>query len=219
MYQMTKQVLINPILHPSGIIRGRWSLEPCQIKYLTRINKCIQERTPPPLVDINQPPPRSNLFPTPTQVETFVTETQTSLWDAIGVDIESAGRHIICIGLTQLSLGTGEIGRTICVRFRRRGGSVYWSSTADLGRVVESCDDLLEDSDIAMVFHNGTTYDVPILEGVGFRVQGRLIDTMLLAHSAWSEIPKSLQFTSTLHLWSPVWKLLTEVSDEDEGKG
>jgi len=214
-----REVYVNPILHPSGIIRGRWSLEPCQIKYLTRINKCIREQTPPPLVDINKPPPRSNLFPTTTQVETFVQETQTGSWDAIGVDIENAGRHIICIGLTQLSLGTGEIGRSICVRFRRRGGSCYWSNERDLRNVVQSIDVLLGDADVALVFHNGTTHDVPILEGVGFRVRGRLIDTMLLAHTAWSEIPKSLQFTSTLHLWSPVWKLLTEVSDEEEGKG
>jgi hypothetical protein len=69
------------------------------------------------------------------------------------------------------------------------------------------------------VFHNGTTHDVPILEEVGFRVGGRLIDTMLLAHTANSEVPKSLQFTSTLHLWMPVWKTLTEESDEEEGKG
>lgn len=213
-----REVYINPILHPSGIIRGRWSLEPCQIKYLQRVNKCIREQTPPPLVDINESPPETELFPTPAQVETFVSETRKQ-FDAVGVDIENAGRHIICIGITQLSLGTGEIGRTICVRFRRRGGDVYWDSTADLEWMVQSCDDLLGDPDIALVFHNGTTHDVPILEGVGFRVRGRLIDTMLLAHTAWSEIPKSLQFTSTLHVWAPCWKILTKPEDEDEGKG
>ena len=212
-------VYINPILHPSGIIRGRWSLEPCQIKYLTRINKCIREQSPPPLVDINLPPPRCELFPTPVQIAGFVSETQGGEWDTIGVDIENAGRFIICIGITQLSLDTGEIGRTVVVRFRRRGGKLWWSNDGDLGMVVESCDDLLGDPDIGMVFHNGTTHDVPILEEVGFRVRGRLIDTMLLAHTAWSEIPKSLQFTSTLHIWAPVWKLLTETGDEEEGKG
>jgi hypothetical protein len=173
----------------------------------------------PNLTDTNLPPPGTNLFPTPLQIREFVSETLTGSWDAVGVDIENAGRHIICIGFTRVSLGTGKVGGTICTRFRRRGGGCYWGSTGELRDVVESVDDLLGDILIALVFHNGTTHDVPILADAGFRVRGRLIDTMLLAHTAWSEIPKSLQFTSTLHLWSPVWKTLTEEGDEDEGKG
>lgn len=213
------KVLINPILHPSGIIRGRWALEDCQVRYLQRVNQCIRGEREPNLTDINLPPPQTTLFPTSDQTREFVLETQKGGWDFVGVDIENAGRHIICIGFTQLSLDTGEIGRTICVRFRRRGGGCYWDSTDRLRSVVESLDDLLGNSDIGLVFHNGTTHDVPILEDVGFKVRGRLIDTMLLAHTANSEIPKSLQFTATLKLWSPAWKLLVQTDDEDEGKG
>jgi len=170
-------------------------------------------------VDINQPPPRSNLFPTPTDTQEFVNETLTGQWDTVGVDIENAGRHIICIGFTQLQLALGQVGSTICVRFRRRGGDVYYLDRAELESVVESVDSLLGDVGVGLVFHNGTTHDVPILEAVGFRVGGRLIDTMLLSHTANSEISKGLQFTATHRLWSPCWKLLTEESDEDEGKG
>ena len=214
-----REVYINPILHPSGIIRGRWALEDCQVRYLQRINQCIRGEREPNLTDINLPPPDTTLFPTPAQVENFTESTRVGPWDFVGVDIENAGRHIICIGFTQLSLDSNTLGRTICVRFRSRGGSCYWSNERDLRLVVESIDDLLGDPDIGLVFHNGTTHDVPILEDVGFRVRGRLIDTMLLAHTANSEIPKSLQFTSTLKLWSPAWKILVEESDEDEGKG
>lgn len=68
------------------------------------------------------------------------------------------------------------------------------------------------------MFHNGVSHDVPILEELGFEVQGRLLDTMFLSHVAYPEAPKGLQHCATLHLWAPVWKSLTEETDEEEGK-
>ena len=45
-----------------------------------------------------------------------------------------------------------------------------------------------------------------------------LVDTANLMHCAFSEIPKGLQFGATLYCWAPVWKRLTDETDDEEGK-
>jgi hypothetical protein len=140
-------------------------------------------------------------------------------YDAVSIDIENAGPHIICVGFTLFHLESGVVGTTICVRFRRRGGRCYWTSRRELLAVVGWMYSFLSDPRLAKVFHNGVVYDVPILMGLGFEVQGRLIDTMNLQHTCYPEMSKGLQFTSTLYLWTPCWKRLTDETDEGEGKG
>ena len=209
--------LIMPIQHPGAIVRGQWSKEPCQETYLRRLWKLVKGEIPMPDIDVSRPPPNSKLFPNLTDLREFTRELED--YDAVSVDIENAGPHVICIGFTAVSLRTGTTGTTICVRFRQRGGGLYWKSRQELLSVVEWLYDLLDMDKVAKVFHNGVVYDVPILQGLGFRVRGRLIDTMNLAHACYPEMPKGLQFCATLYLWSPCWKLLTEEGDEGDGKG
>jgi len=139
-------------------------------------------------------------------------------WTHISCDIESAGTHIICIGLTQLCLPSGKIGRTICVWFRKRGGDCWWPSDgSDLRHIVGSLFVLFRDPGVGWVFHNGVTFDVPILEEIGFDIQGDLLDTLVLQHTAYSEMQKGLAFCATLWLWSKNWKVA--IKDEEDEKG
>lgn len=208
---------VMPIQHPSSIVRGQWAKEPCQETYLRRLWRAIQGREPWPETDITRPPPNSILFPTLVDMENF---TQEALdYDCVSIDIENAGPHIICIGFTLVSLETGVLGTTLCVRFRRRGGRIYWTDRRELLAVVGWLFRLLADPRLSKVFHNGVVYDVPILESLGFTVEGRLLDTLNLQHTCYPEMGKGLQFTSTLYLWAPCWKLLVDETQEAEGKG
>ncbi len=137
--------------------------------------------------------------------------------NAVSIDIENAGPHIICIGFTGFSLD-GNIGSSICVRFRKRGGGL-WHSRKELVATVGWLFQLLNRTEISKVFHNGVTYDIPILEELGFKVRGRLIDTLNLQHCCYPEDRKSLQYCATLYLWSPAWKTSIEEADDEEGKG
>jgi hypothetical protein len=206
-----------PIQHPGSIVRGQWAKEPCQETYLRRLWAAIKGREPWPDTDVSKPPPNSKLFPTLDDLKQFTEESQD--YDAVSIDIENAGPHIICIGFTLVCLQTGNLGTTICVRFRRRGGRIYWTNRRELLVVVAWLYTLLAEPRLSKVFHNGVVYDVPILEGIGFRVEGRLIDTLNLQHTCYPEMGKGLQFTSTLYLWAPCWKLLVEEKEEAEGKG
>jgi len=208
--------LVSPILHPGGIVRGLWSREPCQETYLRRLNKYVKGKIPLPDIDITKPPPNTILFPTLWDLENFTLESEN--YDAVSIDIENAGPHIICIGFTLLSIGVGDIGRTICLRFRRRGGGTYWVSRPELIRVVSWLYAILGDPRLGKIFHNGVVYDVPILNSLGFQVNGRLIDTLNLQHACYPEMSKGLQFCATLYNWAPCWKRLTDEGDEGDGK-
>ena len=211
--------LVNPIQHPGAIVRGAWNREPCQETYLRRLGQLVKDEIPMPETDISRLPPNSILFPTLEDLEEFLVPLEEGEFDAVSIDIENAGPHIICIGITQLSLTSGLVGGTACLRFRRRGGGLYWKTHRELVDVVGWLFILLAMDNVAKVFHNGVVYDVPILQGLGFKVRGRLIDTMNLQHACYPEMPKGLQFCATLYLWSPCWKRLTEEDEEGEGKG
>jgi hypothetical protein len=211
--------LVNPIQHPGAIVRGLWSREPCQETYLRRLQDWAKGRRELPEIDVSKPPPNSKLFPTLEDLWEFLTPLQEGEFDAVSIDIENAGPHIICVGCTHLALDADRVGATVCVRYRRRSGDLYWKSRRELVDAVSWLFQLLAMDTIAKVFHNGVVYDVPILQRLGFEVRGRLIDTMNLQHACYPELPKGLQFCSTLYLWSPCWKRLTEEGDEAEGKG
>jgi len=230
------QIWVTPILSPDSIRKGQWQKEQPQKTYLRRVKKVINKGDESyPLMDINSPPPRTNLFPEPDEIENFVRETlngcndrlgfsntkserKCSLWTHVSCDIESAGTHIICIGLTQLSLPSGEIGRTICVWFRRRGGDCWWPDDGNsLQHIVGSLFVLFRSPDVGWVFHNGVTFDVPILEEIGFEIEGELLDTLVLQHTAYSEMQKGLAFCATLWLWSANWKVAIKEEEDEKG--
>jgi hypothetical protein len=208
-----------PIIHPAAISRGQYHKEPAQQITLDRVAHYLKSGLDPEPWDINQPPPGALLYPTLPELEEFYLETTTGPWDALSHDLENAGPHIICDGMCQLNTSTGAIGRSLCLRFRRQGGDLYWT---DWDSHVAACEFLyrvLSDPETGKVFHNGVTHDVPVLEQLGFTVAGRLMDTMIMMHTAYSEFQKGLQFCATFWNMSPVWKVLVQESDEAEGKG
>ena len=213
--RLPKSYLVTPLLHPSYIVRGQWAKEPAQIHYLTRVAQELKGEREPMVVDVEQPPPRSKLYPTLSDLDEFRTELTGLREPAVGLDIEGAGQYLICIGFTALDLADFTVGSSLCLRFRLRGGLRAWSQWEQHYRAVEWLWDLLADDTVAKVAHNAT-HDVTELEADGFIVNGRLIDTMVLAHVAYSEFPKSLEFCATLYLGSPRWKTLIAEGEDNK---
>lgn len=203
-----------PLLHPANIMRGRWKEEPSQAVHVERMVGYAFKGIEPYMPDYTAPPPNSNLNPNVRQIIDFI----LSLDSGVAIDIESAGPFIICVGLTAIDIKTYEVGGTICIRFRSQGGQPYWKQWQEHLDVVEALSDMLGNPHLSKVFQNGITFDVPELQALGFEVVGPYIDTMHLAHAAYPEVPKGLQYLSTLHLGMPVWKTLVD-EDETEGKG
>lgn len=208
---------VIPTIHPASLVRGQWHKEPAQQATFRRVAKALAGGGPE-VWDVNEPPEGSILYPTLRDLQEFYEDTKSGGWDALAHDIEAAGPHLICDGMTQVKLGDGSVGRSLCLRFRRQGGGLYWEDWEDHRAAVGWLWWVLADPGVAKVMHNGVTYDVPVLEELGFTVAGRLVDTMILAHTAYSEFPKGLQFCATLWNGAPVWKRLVE-DEEGEGKG
>ena len=206
---------IMPLTHPAAIVRGQWHLAPVQETYLARALTYAFSDTEPALQNPMLPPPNTKLYPTLSEMYLFVEEASDA--GAYALDIEEAGEHIICVGMTAINLETNQLGTTVCLRFRKQGGGLYWQDYEDHTEAVRVVQQLLL-LPVPKIFQNGITFDVPELAALGFKICGPYIDTMHLAHTAYPELPKSLQFLATLYLGSPVWKTLVD-SEELEGKG
>lgn len=208
---------IVPLLHPAAILRGRFSEEPCMITHLKRWAQTAKTNPLYTPDDINKLPPQSRIFPSLRQLTEFEAELRQLAQPCLSFDTEEAGIYLICIGLTQLDLATGEGGSSINVPIRLRGGRQAWSRP-QLEHVILWLDNLMSDLGIAKCGHNIITHDIPVLRELGFTIDGPLFDTMILAHLAYPEFRKGLQFCATLHLGTGRWKHLVDEEDELEDK-
>lgn len=208
-----------PLLHPAAILRGRWGEESVQVTYLQRWVRRLKQDPlylPP---DVSKPPPSTYFYPSPQRVREFHQGLLSFGEPCVSVDTEEAGLYLLCVGLTQLDLSTGEVGSTLNIPFRLQGGVLAYPSEDQLREMVVAFGEIMEDPRVAKGFHNGVTHDVPILRHLGFEVEGPLLDTMVLAHLAYPELKKSLQHTATLYCGASHWKSLVDEDDELEGKG
>ena len=203
-------VKVIPILHPSFILRGQWGLEPAQIHYL-KIAKEVLAGTYPGIPDITCPPPGACIAPTLQDIHTFFHTERHLLTEGCAVDIECAGKHLMCVGFCRV------IDRHILVvPFRREESHLCWTSYSTLLEVIEVLYDYFLDPSLGKVFQNGQAFDIPYLNELGFPINGYVFDTMLAQHLIYPEMPKSLQFLGNLYLGMPRWK--DSMDDEGEGK-
>lgn len=205
--------LVLPLMDPATIPRGQWHEEPAQVQYLRHLREVLDgERIPE---DIHKDPPRTLSFPTLATLQGF--DRAGPDYDHLSLDIENAGKYLLCIGLTWFNTSPLDVGPTLVLPFRVYLGHKYWRWD-DHVHAVEHLDNWLGGHH-TKVFHNGVTHDVPLLRGMGFRVKGPWLDTMYLTHWLYPEMRKGLQYQCTLHLGMPHWKALLDEDDEEEGKG
>jgi hypothetical protein len=175
----------------------------------------IRANTEPEIPDYQFPPPEGATFPTLADLQTFGAAIIERQEPCISYDIENAGPFLLCIGMYILDLADWSVGPGLCLPFKLQHGRDYWQHWGEHLTATKWLYELLADPSVANVFHNGVTHDVPMLEELGFKVEGRLLDTMVIAHYLYPEMRKSLQYLSTLYLGAGVWKDLVK-EDEDE---
>lgn len=204
---------ILPLTHPAAIVRGQWAREPLQEAALRRLYGWVKAGEDPPDQPAlrHEPPPGAILFPSIGQLESMTYEG----WDGVSLDLETAGDHIICCGVTPL-MWDGTLGTALCWRVLKRGGRQWWHRD-ELARAARWFAGVLEDPRLAKVFWNGVTFDVPVLERNGFEVRGRLVDGMVMMHTVYAEMPKGLQSTATLFLGAPAWKGMVREDPKEDG--
>lgn len=114
----------------------------------------------------------------------------------IAVDIETSGDRLLCVGFCQ-------------------SDPIVYVVSAD--QFFEHKEEFQHVFDLfQLIFHNGL-FDVSFLQRLGFTIPN-WVDTMLLHHTIYSELPHSLAFVSSVYTRMPYWKWMAHEEEEIEDK-
>ena len=204
-------------------MNNRYEQEPLQKTTLRRVFDYAKGTREPPSCDLTRPPnagckTEKGDISDIQAFKVWKARLHASPYDVLSHDLECAGRFIICHGICPVSSSSGAIGQPYCVRYRGRRGVQVWKSKRLLRSMVSELSDLLLDERYSFLGHNVVGFDIPILEGHGLPLGGgvRVLDSMLMMNRLYSELPKGLQYTSTLFCQAPVWKKTLTAQSEDK---
>lgn len=74
-------------------------------------------------------------------------------------------------------------------------------------------------SAIKKIFHNGAAFDIPMLKLNGIEVENYHHDTMVVQHVMWAELPKSLDYLTSIYTRQPYYKTAGRAEIPDDNKG
>lgn len=188
---------VLPTYHPAAILR-QWSLRTIA---MMDMQKAAREAQSPELIVRQR---KILINPTLEQVLAF----SEGSYERLGVDIETAGGQITMIGFAPDPL------HAIVIPFAKNPH--YWATPYEETVAWKAVRNLLR-SPAKKVFQNGL-YDIQWLWRQGFRVTNASDDTMLLHHSLYSELPKSLGFLGSLYTNEVSWKLARAKHNQPEKK-
>jgi DNA polymerase I-like protein with 3'-5' exonuclease and polymerase domains len=119
----------------------------------------------------------------------------------LAVDCETAGSLITCI-----SFATSPKS-ALTIPFRSKDGTRNYWNNEEAEIIAWSHVRLLLECGRPLVFQNGM-YDMQYFIKMGFNLQYAYDDTMLLHHSLYPEVQKSLGFLGSIYTNEASWKLL-----------
>ncbi len=201
------EVLVLPIMHPAAILRGQWGHDPFQIVFLENARKVYEGEEK--LLDIEQPLPGERVLRSIPEIEEYVRWAEAAR-PTLACDIETAGESLTCIGFCDI-----ETEQPVVIPYRNSGMG-YWFG-ARTPQVDQLVGRILANPEIRLVFQNGATFDIPMLERLGWRVEGYEDDTLIMHRNCYPEAPAALEFLGIVYGGLPAWKWLSS-PDEGEGK-
>lgn len=167
--------------HPAACLRD-WPLT-----YIVKhdLKRALNESTHPDIIR-----PERNFLINPTFTETV--EFLESLGWLISVDIETYGKAVACVGISD------RADRAICIPFI--GGRL---GPAELVAVWRLLDRIFRSRGI---IGQNIQFDTTRLERLGFRLTNLFFDTMLAHHLLWPEFSHKLGFIVSMYTREPYYK-------------
>lgn len=186
---------VLPTFHPSAVLRN-WEYRPIVLTDLIKAER--QSHFP----ELRRPEREIYYDPEYGDLEFFRKGILESGAFTIGADIETMRRTVTCISFAP------SPQKSFVIPFwdSRKPHGNYWETAReerewwDLVEEVMSCD-------IEKVFQNGL-YDLQYLVSMGIRCRRVNQDTMILHHSMYPEMQKSLGFLGSVYTEEASWKLL-----------
>jgi len=190
-----------PTYHPAALFRN-WSLRPIVVADLLKAAR--QSEFP----DIRRPARWVLIDPTFDEIHAWI-EKHLARADEFAVDIETSGGMITCIGFAP------NPRHALVIPFldRRKPDGHYWPTLEDEIAAWKIVRYILEELPGKKVFQNGL-YDLQYIVQMAILPRDCEDDTMLLHHSIYPELQKSLGFLGSIYTDEASWKLMRENKEE-----
>jgi uracil-DNA glycosylase len=199
-----RTVKVLPTYHPAAVLR-QYSLRTISI---CDLEKALVEATTP---DLHYDYAEIWTEPTLDDLEEFGRRHLVGS-NCIALDVETQRGQITCLGLA------GSRSAAIVVPFWNGTSACnYWGTTAEEQADRRWLAGWIEDPTIAKVTQNGL-YDIQYLIAEGWKPRGFTEDTMLMHHSLWSELPKSLEYLGATFTNFRAWKGIHRVRADEQLK-
>lgn len=179
---------VLPTYHPAAVLRT-YAFRPIAIADLYKAKSESEQR------DFHFVPRRVLVEPTLSDLAEWESELLSA--EKLAFDIETALGQITCIGFAP----SIDISYVIPFWFNNQN---YWPTAEEEVAALLVVKRILEGPSIKIA-QNGL-YDVQYLLRYGITPRNFLHDTMLLHHSLYPALPKSLGFIGSIHCNVPAWK-------------
>jgi len=192
---------ILPIVHPSYVAHGNpefWSVTVCDLKKAKR----EAETKDLPVRNFTY-----EVCPNIKQIQMVVRnlsrEPRKLVIDLETIGINPARLHIRCVGIAWSKEDA------ICIPFLRQGGYPWWTYAEEELEAWKAVIKLVTDPRHTIITQNGFAFDFAVLEAKGIpvlRSNPNLVDTLIMQHGLYAELPKSLEFLTSVYTNRPSYK-------------
>ena len=196
-------IKVLPTYHPSYILRN-WEARPIVIVDLI---KALKESQFPEII---RPKRTIEINPSFERIEQFISELREA--SLLAIDTETSGPMITDISFSY------KTDYALVIQFNdpaKPSGSYYDTLQEELrawSLVKKICE-----HPIPKLFQNGL-YDLQRMYKMGIRPANCEQDTMLLHHSVYPELEKSLGFLGSIYTNEASWKLMRKKRSDERGK-
>ncbi len=188
---------VIPTYHPAAVAR-EWTFRPASV---IDFGKVKTESMFPELRRTER-----TLLTSPTFEEIIHHLQRMKGSEHVSFDIETETEQITCIGFSD------RRDWAICVPFWFGGSGSLWSPEQE-AEIWKGIFNLLEDQNIKKIAHNGV-YDIEYLDRtMGLRVRNYWLDTMIAFHACYLELPKGLDFLTSVYTDHPYYKYQRRTDD------
>lgn len=190
-----RQISVVPSIHPAAVMRQPVWEKRCIADWARIASLVDQPYTPPPRRD-------HMINPSLKEVEDWCYSILIGR-EVVGLDIETWGNTIQCVGLATQPYQSLTIPTT----------RAYWRDAAAYTRAWDAIRYVVEHEDIELCMQNGL-FDAWWLEQAGLRVRGYLWDTLDMHHALDPVDSHSLDYMASIYTRQPYWKDEAKQADE-----
>lgn len=192
--------LVLPTIHPAALMREpkMWTVVVADLAYAKDMATKHVEL-----------PRNFVIAPTVRDVMTYFDEKVRPRKEPYYIDVETYGNALACLGIADSTTSA------ICIPWWENE-RWYWEDYNESLVVTGLIAAFLEDANILKGLQNGM-FDLNVLTGYGFTVNGWVVDTMIKHHTVYSEMRHGLGFLHSLYVREPYYKDMA-YGDKDESE-